>query len=198
MGLRRAKRLLAVYTLGYTVSACGREDGDAITAQDGTSVCLIRRASARLRESPKRRYIARVSARDFPLHERSGTPTTRLSLSLSLFYLHFPSLSSLSLSPVPRFRSDSTRIFGQSARAFLDGRRRISGDVCVRVCVRMCVYVCMHVRTCERVRERVCVCVSVCVVSGKRKRGKSARDESAKETEGTELQIKPRTQLVRD
>lgn len=165
MGLRRAKRLLAVYTLGYTVSACGREDGDAITAQDGTSVCLIRRASARLRESPKRRYIARVSARDFPLHERSGTPTTRLSLSLSLFYLHFPSLSSLSLSPVPRFRSDSTRIFGQSARAFLDGRRRISGDVCVRVCVRACVYVCVCVRVYARayVRASARACVCVCV-----------------------------------
>lgn len=194
MGLRRAKRLLAVYTLGYTVSACGREDGDAITAQDGTSVCLIRRASARLRESPKRRYIARVSARDFPLHERSGTPTTRLSLSLSLFYLHFPSLSSLSLSPVPRFRSDSTRIFGQSARAFLDGYRGTCVCACVYVCVCTCVCTCVRASECAS----VCVCVSVCVVSGKRKRGKSARDESAKETEGTELQIKPRTQLVRD
>ena len=126
----------AVYTLCYTRRACRREDGDAtITAQDGTNVCLIRRASARLRESPKRRYIARVSARDFPLHERSGTPTSSLPpLSFSL---------SLSLSPSrptfsPRF---NTYIFGQSARAFLDGR--ISGDVCA--CVYVCARVCMHV-----------------------------------------------------
>lgn len=172
MGLRRAKRLLAVYTLGYTVSACGREDGDAITAQDGTSVCLIRRASARLRESPKRRYIARVSARDFPLHERSGTPTTRLSLSLSLsfiftFFLFLPSLFP---------RSTFSLRFNTYIRTKCAGFSRwISGDVCVRVCVRMCVYVCMHVRTCERVRERVCVCVCPCASFRVRERGERAR-----------------------
>lgn len=180
MGLRRAKRLLAVYTLGYTVSACGREDGDAITAQDGTSVCLIRRASARLRESPKRRYIARVSARDFPLHERSGTPTTRLSLSLSLsfiftFFLFLPSLfprSTFSL----RFNTYiRTKCAGFSRWTTTDIGGRVCARVCACVCVRVCVCTC--VCTCVRASEcaSVCVCVCPCASFRVRERGERAR-----------------------
>lgn len=171
MGLRRAKRLLAVYTLGYTVSACGREDGDAITAQDGTSVCLIRRASARLRESPKRRYIARVSARDFPLHERSGTPTTRLSLSLSLsfiftFLLFLPSL-------FPPFH-----VFAPIQHVYSDKVRGLfSMDIGGRVCARVCTYVCVRVyaRAYVRASARACVCVCPCASFRVRERGERAR-----------------------
>ena len=131
----------AVYTLCYTRRACRREDGDAtITAQDGTNVCLIRRASARLRESPKRRYIARVSARDFPLHERSGTPTSSLpplSFSLSLPL----SLSSHVFAPIQHVYI-RTKCAGFSRWTYLGGRV----CVCVRVCA--CVYVCVRVSVC--------------------------------------------------
>lgn len=129
-------------------------------------------------------------------------PLVSPSLSLSFIFTFLLFLPSLFppfhvFAPIQHVYSDKVRgLFSMDD----DGYRGtcVCACVCVRVCTCVCVYVCMHVRTCERVRERVCVCVSVCVVSGKRKRGKSARDESAKETEGTELQIKPRTQLVRD
>ena len=133
-------------------------------------------------------YIARVSARDFPLHERntgSDCPSLSLSLSFRLFptILSFSSLHTLLLRYLANAR----------IRIKCAGFSRPFGWY-VRVCVCTCVYVCMYIYVCEYTCAYVRGGESP---FGIEKEGKSARrecegDERDRATDKTPNAARPR------
>lgn len=134
-----------------------------------TRTYLIRRASARLRESPKRRFILHV----FPLaifHCMKGAPGWQ---PVSVYFP--PSFSFLVFSCTfsPRY---SANTYTNKVRGLF---ARMSGEY-------VCVYVCVYVRTCMK------------RPFGIEKEGQNARRECEGDGKDRALQIKPRTQLVRD
>ena len=156
-----------------------------------TRACLIRRAFARCRESPKRRFILHV----FPpaiFHCMKGAPGPTVSLSFSVYsprsfsFLVF--LVAHAFTEISREHTYSDKVRGLFAS--VRGIRMCMCVLCVvcLVCVYVCVYTCEY--TCANVRGGASP-------FGIEKEGKSARrecegDERDRATDKTPNAARPR------